>query len=64
MNESFIRYSLDNAAIVVMTDAHGIITRVNKTVGVISGYSYEELIGTNYRILQSGIHHKEFFRLM
>ncbi|MDE7548526.1 EAL domain-containing protein [Acetobacter fabarum] len=64
MKESFIRYALDNAAIVVMTDAHGTITFANKKFCEISGYSKEELIGSNHRILRSGVHHKEFFHLM
>lgn len=64
MKENFIRYALDNAAIVVMTDARGTITFANKKFCEISGYSKEELVGSNHRILRSGIHRREFFRMM
>lgn len=63
-NEDFIRYALDSAAIVAITDIKGTITFVNHKFCEISGYTQEELIGANHRILNSGIHRTEFFRQM
>ena len=60
----FIRYALDSAAIVAMTDVRGAITFVNSKFCEISGYSREELIGANHRMLHSGIHDTGFFRAM
>lgn len=61
---NFIRYALDCAAIVAITDVQGTITFVNDKFCEISGYSAEELIGANHRILQSGAHDRDFFRAM
>lgn len=63
-NEAFIRYALDCAAIVVITDVKGTITYANSKFCEISGYASEELIGSNHRILKSGLHTVEFFRNM
>ncbi|ARO13543.1 diguanylate cyclase [Ketogulonicigenium robustum] len=60
----FIRYALDSAAIVAMTDVRGTITFVNSKFCEISGYSRDELIGANHRILNSGTHDTNFFRSM
>ena len=60
----FIRYALDCAAIVAMTDVQGTITFVNSKFCEISGYSREELIGANHRMLRSGVHDTNFFRKM
>lgn len=60
----FIRYALDSAAIVAMTDVRGTITFVNSKFCEISGYAREELIGNNHRMLRSGIHDTPFFRAM
>ena len=60
----FIRYALDSAAIVAMTDVKGTITFVNSKFCEISGYSEKELIGANHRMLRSGRHDVEFFRAM
>ena len=60
----FIRYALDSAAIVAMTDVRGTITFVNSKFCEISGYSQEELIGSNHRMLHSGMHDVAFFRAM
>lgn len=60
----FVRYALDSAAIVAMTDVKGAITLVNNKFCEISGYSREELVGANHRLLHSGVHDVEFFREM
>lgn len=62
--EDFIRYALDSAAIVAITDVRGTITYVNGKFCQITGYSQSELIGSNHRILRSGVHDAEFFREM
>lgn len=60
----FIRHALDSAAIVAVTDVRGTITFVNSKFCEISGYGEAELIGSNHRMLQSGVHDKAFFRDM
>lgn len=60
----FIRYALDSAAIVAMTDVKGTITFVNSKFCEISGYTAEELIGANHRMLRSNVHDTQFFRDM
>lgn len=62
--EDFIRYALDSAAIVAITDVRGKITFVNGKFCQITGYTQAELIGSNHRILRSGVHKTEFFREM
>lgn len=62
--DDFVRYALDSAAIVAITDVRGTITYVNSKFCEISGYSELELIGSNHRMLKSGEHNKGYFREM
>lgn len=64
LEDEFIRYALDSAAIVVNTDVQGTITYVNRKFCEISGYTEAELLGSNHRMLHSGTHDKSFFRAM
>ncbi|MEM9066184.1 MAG: PAS domain-containing protein [Planctomycetota bacterium] len=56
-----LEQALDEHAIVSMADRRGRITYVNPMFCQISGYSAEELIGQDHRILNSGWHKKEFW---
>ncbi|MCS7084646.1 MAG: PAS domain S-box protein, partial [Bacteroidia bacterium] len=53
--------ALNNAGIVSETDLKGNITFVNEAFVQLTGYSQEELIGKNHRILKSTHHSDEFF---
>jgi PAS domain S-box-containing protein len=58
------KYALDNHAIVAITDVDGVITFVNQRFVEISGYTEDELLGQNHRILNSGFHSFEFWENM
>lgn len=45
----------------MITDPDGVILRVNKAFSEITGYSAEEVIGQNPRLLNSGHHEPEFY---
>jgi len=49
---------------VMVTNAEGIIERVNPAFSTLTGYSSEEVVGCNARILSSGRQSAEFYREM
>jgi PAS domain S-box-containing protein len=57
----FQKDALDEHAIVSISDAEGNISYANDKLCQISGYSRDELIGENHRILKSEEHPPEFF---
>ena len=54
--------ALDSAASVSESDLAGNITFTNDLFCILSGYTREELIGQNHRIVNSGMHEPAFFR--
>ncbi len=56
------KYALDESAIVAITDQKGVIRYANHNFCRISKFGYDELIGQDHRIINSGYHPKEFIR--
>ncbi len=49
---------------IVITDTNGTIQHVNPTFEEVTGYTYDEAIGQNPRILKSGEHNDAFYKEM
>lgn len=58
------KFALDKHAIVTVTDVQGRITYANEKYCEVTGYSFEELIGQDNAIVNSGYHPKGFFKGM
>jgi PAS domain S-box-containing protein len=54
--------TINDSSIIAVTDLKGRIIEVNENFSRISGYSREELLGQDHRILNSGYHSKSFFK--
>ena len=59
-----LRAALDTHALVSITDTAGRIIFANDAFCEASGYSMDELMGKDHRIVKSGYHSKEFIRTM
>ncbi len=60
-----LSYAVEQSpSVVVITDTAGTIQYVNPKFTELTGFTSEEAIGKNPRILQSGIHNASFYRTM
>jgi diguanylate cyclase (GGDEF)-like protein/PAS domain S-box-containing protein len=56
--------AFESQEILMITDANGVILRVNQAFTDNTGYTAEEAIGQTPRLLKSGRHDREFYRAM
>lgn len=63
-NFSQVFQALNKSSIVAYTDEKGKIIDLNENFSRISGYSRQELIGKDHRIINSNYHPKDFFKIM
>ena len=56
-----LRYAVDQASLVAVTNRSGTIVDVNDKFCDTSGYTREQLLGEQYSVLDSGLHPPEFF---
>ncbi len=55
---------VNSAEAIVITDSNNNILRVNQSFTTITGYSLEEVVGKNPRVLNSGLQGADFYREM
>lgn len=60
----FQQYAMDQHAIISIADAEGNITYINEMFCQISGFTKQELLGKNHRIIKSDEHDKAFYENM
>lgn len=54
--------ALDAIAIISITDAEGLITKVNENFEKTFGFKSSEILGTNHKFINSGFHPKSFWK--
>ena len=57
-----LQFAVDQHAIISITDVHGDILYANDKMAEITGYSRDELLRQNHRIVKSGEHPRSFFQ--
>lgn len=55
---------IEEAVLISRADARGKITYVNSKFIEVSGWTFEEAVGQDHRIVNSGVHSKEFWKKM